>query len=119
MFRLSEALRSHRQQRAHARALTAVASGVAVLSPRPRPGITGRVATVAGVAHNLDDESEIAALLDTLNAQGAQLGELGQALWLRPSDWAQVSAVSRHWPALRARLDQAHREHDHGPDRPA
>lgn len=99
MFRLNEALRNRRAQAKNAHHLQLVATTVATLSPRSKPGTTGLVATVAAVANNQGGSSHISDLIERLHQEGAELFCLENRLCFRPSDWGQLP---RERPVARA-----------------
>jgi adenylosuccinate lyase len=114
MFNLDEALRNHLAQRQKEPKARFVAASVATLSPRSKPG---RTSVVAG------DEKMRPLLSQPLNDgchRGASfmgsgdIGDTGNTLCFRPTDWAQIAIVSAHWRALLHDLAEVDQEQKNG-----
>lgn len=100
MFRLNDAVRRYRAQHQAQPESRCVATSVATLSPRARPGTTRVVATVAAVATPPLEPANLALLIEQLREEGALLQHHENALLIRPTHWQQVDRLSPHWKAL-------------------
>ncbi|MDQ0124397.1 hypothetical protein J2W17_003347 [Pseudomonas lini] len=119
MFRLNEALRNRCAQAKNTQHLQLVATTVATLSPRSKPGTTGLVAAVAAVAKKQGNGSHISDVIERLHQEGAELFIIDNRLCFRPSDWGQLTLVGHHWRELLAYLRQHEKEIQDGPGRQA
>lgn len=100
MFRLNDAVRRYQAQHQPQPESRCVATAVATLSPRARPGTTRVVATVAAVATPPLEPANISLLIEQLREEGALLQHQENALLIRPTNWQQVDKLSPHWKAL-------------------
>ena len=119
MFRLNDAVRRYRAQHQAQPESRRVATSVATLSPRARPGATRVVATVAAVATPPLEPANLALLIEQLREEGALLQHHENALLIRPTHWQQVDRLSPHWKALLLFLQTNENGEDNGPGRSA
>ena len=117
MFNLDEALRNHLAQRQKKPKTQSVAASVAILSPRSKPGGTGVVAGVAGVATLRKTITSTTAIIQWLKEEGAHLYVTDNTLCFRPTDWAQLDIVSTQWRALLHDLAAVDQEQKNGSGR--
>ncbi|WP_448093982.1 hypothetical protein [Pseudomonas lini] len=119
MFRLNDAVRRYQAQHQSPPESRCVATAVATLSPRARPGTTRVVATVAAVATPPLEPTNIALLLEQLREEGALLQHHENALLIRPTHWRQMDRLSPHWKALLLFLQTYENGEDDGSGRSA
>lgn len=117
MFNLDEALRNHLAQRQKEPKTRFVATSVATLSPRSKPGRTRGVAAVAGVATTRKTITSTTAIIQWLKEEGAHLYVTDNTLCFRPTDWAQFAIVSANWRALLHDLAAVDQGQKNGPGR--